>query len=144
MSARSIECAVVPSACRRIVALLAAVCLAVVAHVSPALAQGAGDQQYSDPFGNSGTSTTQSKPKTQTTPSGDLQPLSPSPQQGTGSGSSGASPSATPSPAAPPAPAAAAQGLPNTGADTRLLLVAGVALLLTGLGLRLRSAPERF
>jgi LPXTG-motif cell wall-anchored protein len=144
MSARSLECAVVPPVCRRIVALLAVACLGGVAHVSPALAQGAGDQQYQDPFGNSGTSTTQTKPKTQTTP---IQPLSPSPQQGGGTGSSGSSGSAAataPSTGAQPAPAATAQGLPNTGADTRVLLVAGVALLLTGLGLRLRSAPERF
>ena len=30
--------------------------------------------------------------------------------------------------------------LPNTGSDPRLLLLAGVALLLTGVGLRLRTA----
>jgi LPXTG-motif cell wall-anchored protein len=144
MSARSIECAVVPSVCRRIVALLVVACLGAVAHVSPALAQDAGDQQYSDPFGNSGTSTTQSTPKTQTTPSGNLEPLSPSPQQSAGTGSTGAAPATTPSTAGQAAPAAAAQGLPNTGADTRVLLLAGAALLLTGLGLRLRSAPERF
>ena len=135
-----------PSVCRRIVALLVVACLGAVAHVSPALAQGAGDQQYQDPFGNSGTSTTQSKPKTQTTPSGSLEPLSPSPQTSAGgsSASGGSAPTTPPTTSGQPAPAATAQGLPNTGADVRVLLLAGVALLLTGLGLRLRSAPERF
>jgi LPXTG-motif cell wall-anchored protein len=33
-----------------------------------------------------------------------------------------------------------ARGLPNTGSDPRLLLLAGLALLLTGIGLRLRTA----
>jgi LPXTG-motif cell wall-anchored protein len=116
--------------------------------VTLALAQGAGDQQYEDPFGGSGTSTTKSTPKTQTTtPSSTLAPLSPSPQSsGNGStGSSGSSGTATtPSTSTTPAPAATAQGLPNTGADARVLLLAGGALLLIGLGLRLRSAPERF
>lgn len=34
--------------------------------------------------------------------------------------------------------------LPNTGVDARLLAAIGVALLLCGIGLRLRSAEERF
>jgi LPXTG-motif cell wall-anchored protein len=140
----------VPSAARRIFLLLVVACLGAAVPVTFALAQDAGDQQYQDPFGGSGTSTTKGSTKTtpnaQTTPSGNLQPLSPSPQStGTGStGSSGSSGTTTPSTSAAPAPAAAGQGLPNTGADARMLLLAGGALLLIGLGLRLRSAPERF
>src|SRR3954454_13271714 len=53
-SARSIECVHVPSRCRRIVVLLCAALLCVGAlPLSAAHAQGAGDQQYSDPFGDS-------------------------------------------------------------------------------------------
>jgi LPXTG-motif cell wall-anchored protein len=154
LSGRSIEWRRVPSVCRRIAALLAVACLGaawVGGSVSRAVAQDAGDQQYQDPFGNSG-SGSKSKPKatkkpknqTQTTPDSNLEPLSPSPQ--TSGGSTGPT---TPSTPAKPAPAqqpsaAAAPGLPNTGADTRLLLLAGAALVITGFGLRLRSAPERF
>jgi LPXTG-motif cell wall-anchored protein len=140
----------VPSVRRRITVLLGAACLAAAVPAVPALAQGAGDQQYQDPFGGSGTSTTQSGSggsgsQTQTTPSGNLEPLSPSPQNAGSGGSSGSSGSSsggtTTTPAAPATPT---QGLPNTGADVRLLVLAGGALLLIGLGLRLRSAPERF
>jgi LPXTG-motif cell wall-anchored protein len=147
LSDRSIEWANVPSVCRRIVVLVVVACLPIVGVgglATAALGQGAGDQQYQDPFDDSsgGSTTTQQSQPTQTTPSDDLEPLSPSPQDsGTGSSGSG---STSPSTANEPAPAAAAQGLPNTGADTRLLLAAGAALLLTGLGLRLRSTPERF
>ena len=38
------------------------------------------------------------------------------------------------------APASPASELPNTGSDPRLLLLAGLALLLAGVGLRLRTA----
>jgi LPXTG-motif cell wall-anchored protein len=153
MSDRTVECGRVPSVCRRIVALLVVACLGAVAHASPALAQGAGDQQYEDPFGGSQTSTTKgsSGSGTSTTPpSGDLQPLSPSPQNaGSGSGSSGSGSSGSGSGSGSSTsnqatPAATAQGLPNTGADARVVLFSGAALLLIGLGLRLRSAPERF
>ncbi|MDX6733545.1 MAG: hypothetical protein QOC54_3493, partial [Baekduia sp.] len=77
------------------------------------------------------------------------QPLSPSPQtsgsgsSGSSSGSGSAGASGTGSSAATAAPQATGS-LPNTGLDTRLLLLGGVVLLLVGLGLRLRSAPERF
>jgi LPXTG-motif cell wall-anchored protein len=153
---KSIEWLDVPSVCRRIAALLAVACLGACAPVTSALAQGAGDQQYQDPFGSSGSSGSSkpktSKPTTQTTPSGSLAPLSPSPQTSSGSSSGTASGSAgtsagtgTATASAPAAPAAgAASSLPNTGLDTRVLLLGGAALLLVGLGLRLRSAPERF
>jgi hypothetical protein len=146
MSASPIEWGRVPSVCRRIVAVLAVACLGAAAPVTLALAQDAGDQQYQDPFG--GSTTTKSKPKsgrqkTTTTPGEDLSPLSPSPQtsgQASPSGTSGTSTTPTPSAAG----AANEAGLPNTGVDARLLLVAGAVLLLIGLGLRLRTTPERF
>jgi LPXTG-motif cell wall-anchored protein len=150
----------VPSVCRRIAALFVVACLGVAAPVTPALAQGAGDQQYQDPFGDSGSGSSgsgSSKPKTQTSPSGNLEPLSPAPQtsgsgSGSGSGSTGSTTGSSSagttgtgtgtSTAAPSAPATG--NLPNTGLDTRVLLLGGAVLLLLGLGLRLRSAPERF
>lgn len=53
-----------------------------------------------------------------------------------------------PEPAPAPAPEMPSAGptaeLPNTGADPRLLALAGAALLLTGTGLRLRTLDERF
>ena len=45
-----------------------------------------------------------------------------------------------PPPAAAPADPAAGSDLPNTGSDPRLLFLAGVALMLFGVGLRLRTA----
>jgi LPXTG-motif cell wall-anchored protein len=48
-----------------------------------------------------------------------------------------------PAPQTPSAPRASGQ-LPNTGADARVLGLAGLSLLLTGVGLRMRTADERF
>ena len=153
MSAWSIEWAAVPSVCRRIAVLFAVACLGAGLAASLAIAQDAGDQQYQDPFGGSTTTkTTSSKPKRQTTtttPSGEL---TPAPQtSGSGSsgssgsgGSSGTSGSTAGTTTTPAAPAASSGGLPNTGVDARVLLLAGGALLLLGLGIRLRSTPERF
>jgi hypothetical protein len=47
-------------------------------------------------------------------------------------------------PAAAARPAAEGGQLPDTGLDARQLALAGGALLILGLGLRLRTAPERF
>jgi LPXTG-motif cell wall-anchored protein len=142
----------VPSVCRRIVVLLVVALLGVGGPVTAAYAQGAGDQQYQDPFGNddSGTSTTQSKPKSGS--NDDIAPLSQAPQtSGSGSGSSGTSgtsgtSSGTAGTAASgtPTTSATAGTLPNTGLDTRVLLLAGGVLVLLGVGLRMRNAPERF
>jgi LPXTG-motif cell wall-anchored protein len=135
----------VPSACRRIVVLLVVALVGVGGPVASAYAQGAGDQQYQDPFGNSdsGSGSSGSKGSSGSGSSGnsDLTPLSPAPQT-SGSGTSGpgtasATPSATTSPAT-------TGTLPNTGLDTRVLLLAGAVLLLAGVGLRMRNAPERF
>lgn len=144
MSGRHLEWVPVPSVCRRIAALVVVASLGAALPATPALAQGAGDQQYSDPFGDSGTSTGGGGTST---PTGGGQQLSPTPQTptatspsgGSGSGSAGTSASRTST-----TPAATGASLPNTGVDARVLVVLGTVLLLTGLGLRLRSAPERF
>jgi hypothetical protein len=151
MSASPIEWGRVPSVCRRIAAVFAVACLGVGLPAAHAFAQDAGDQQYSDPFGGS-TTTTKSKPKsgkqkTTTNPDQNLAPLSPSPQtSGQGGSSNGTSNASTSHTSTTPSAAGATSqaGLPNTGVDARLLLVVGAVLLLTGLGLRLRTTPERF
>jgi LPXTG-motif cell wall-anchored protein len=145
----------VPSVCRRIVVLLVVALLGVAGPVSAAHAQGAGDQQYEDPFGGSGSGSGSGGSDNgsgggSNGGSGDIEPITPAPQT-SGSGSTGASGSsgsagtsasgaATTSPSSP----AATGQLPNTGLDTRVLVVAGVVLVLAGAGLRLRNAPERF
>jgi LPXTG-motif cell wall-anchored protein len=142
----------VPSVCRRIAALVAVLCLGASVPATTALAQGAGDQQYQDPFGDPGSGSSDSGSSgsggsgTQTDQGGSIEPLSPSPQtsggSSSGSGTAGTGSSGT---AATPSTAPQATGsLPNTGLDTRVLLLGGAALLIVGLGLRLRSAPERF
>jgi LPXTG-motif cell wall-anchored protein len=135
----------VPSVCRRIVVLLVVALVGVGGPVATVSAQGAGDQQYEDPLGNSdsgsnGSSDTGSN-------NDNLEPLSPSPQTsgsdspssaGTTTGTAGSSATGTTT------SSATAATLPNTGLDTRVLLLAGAVLLLVGLGLRMRNAPERF
>jgi LPXTG-motif cell wall-anchored protein len=152
----------VPSVCRRIVVLLAVACLGVgTGPVATALAQGAGDQQYQDPFGDSGNSDNNSSSGSGGSNSGgsgssggggDVEPLTPAPQTSGGGSSSGGSGTASPSPSGTAGTSsssattttAPAATLPNTGLDTRLLLIGGAVLLLLGVGLRLRNAPERF
>jgi LPXTG-motif cell wall-anchored protein len=144
----------VPSVCRRIVVLLVVALLGAAVPVTAAHAQGAGDQQYEDPFGGSGSGSGGSDSGSNSGSgsdngggSGNIEPITPAPQT-SGSGSSGTTGSAgTSSPGSattsPSSPAATGQ-LPNTGLDTRVLVVAGFVLVLAGAGLRLRNAPERF
>lgn len=146
MSVAHVEWEPVPSVCRRIAALLAVACLGVAGTAPIVHAQSAGDQQYSDPFAGSGGG---SKKQQKSTSTSDGNQLSPTPQTPTakapatsGSGSSGSSGSSAPQTLTATKPSESA--LPNTGIDARVLLVVGTVLLLTGLGLRLRSAPERF
>jgi LPXTG-motif cell wall-anchored protein len=135
----------VPSVCRRIVVLLVVAVMGVGGPVATAYAQGAGDQQYEDPLGNSDSDSGSSG--TDDSDAGDLEPLSPSPQtsgsespssSGSTSGTAGSSTTGTTT------SSATAPTLPNTGLDTRVLLLAGAVLLLVGVGLRMRNAPERF
>jgi LPXTG-motif cell wall-anchored protein len=104
---------------RRIVALLLAVSL--LALPAAAMAQGAGDEQYQDPFGQT--------------------------DQPNGSqGEPAPEPDAAPAPAAPAAPAeqavtsqdTAAPTLPRTGFPAYLLASAGAMLLASGAALRRR------
>ncbi|HEX5923535.1 MAG TPA: LPXTG cell wall anchor domain-containing protein [Baekduia sp.] len=135
-----------PSVCRRIVVLLVVALMGVGGPVATVYAQGAGDQQYEDPLGNSDSGSSGSS-GSGSSDNDNLQPLSPSPQtsgsdspssSGTTSGAAGTSATGTTT------SSATAPTLPNTGLDTRVLLLAGAVLLLVGVGLRMRNAPERF
>jgi LPXTG-motif cell wall-anchored protein len=102
---------------------VALVSLAVVP--AGASAQGAGDDQYSDPFGGDATPTATPRPKATATPAP-------------------AQPAATPAPApaqaaatATPAPSSQPQ-LPYTGIDAWPLAAGGALLLGAGLALRAR------
>jgi hypothetical protein len=125
---------------RRLICLLAL----ILALPSAAFAQGAGDDQYQDPFcdeptaqqddgglgddppGNGGSDDNGGSGGSGDSPAGGDAPQGPS---GTGPETSGAT-SATPSD-----PSA----LPHTGNDPRPLLLVGAAFLLGGVGLRLRT-----
>jgi LPXTG-motif cell wall-anchored protein len=123
---------------RSVAILLSAAALAVPAGALGQGTSGAGDDQYTDPLGNGGGSG-QTTTGSQTSGSGGSG-LSQNPDLGGGSSGTG-------SPAPAPAPTGtgpATGGLPNTGSDPRLLVLAGLALLLSGLGLRLRTADEDF
>jgi hypothetical protein len=117
----------------RLATWLAALLLALAAPAG-ALAQGAGDDQYTDPFGSGQNGSQEPEPEPEPEPA-----------------------PAEPEPAAPaepaPAPTAAAaqetpepqQQLPYTGADEGLVALAGVMLLAGGVALRLTTgrAPRR-
>ena len=117
--------------------LIIAALLCALAAPSAALAQGAGDDQYQDPFGDE---QTQQEPAPTATPA----PAQPAPAQ-----PAPAQPApAQPAPAQPaPAPAAAQTGsseqLPRTGADAGWIAVAGAALLAAGIALRRRADLQR-
>jgi hypothetical protein len=111
---------------RRLVMLACALALASPAS---AVAQSAGDEQYEDPFA----------PETEPAPQETPAPAAPAPAAG------GESSAAAPAPAqtVEPAPTAtAAQQLPYTGGDARILLAGGVVLLAGGVALRLRVRDD--
>jgi LPXTG-motif cell wall-anchored protein len=115
-----------------IVALLCA-----LAAPSAALAQGAGDDQYQDPFGDE---QSQEEPTPTATPAPAPAPAQPAPAQP-------APAQPAPAPAQAPAPASAQSGqseqLPRTGADAGWIAFAGAALLAAGIALRRRAHLQR-
>jgi LPXTG-motif cell wall-anchored protein len=113
---------------------IAAVAASLAVALAPAAARaqdGAGDQQYTDPFAG------QSQPKPKPKPTAPAQQQAqPSQQQ--------AAPQ-TPAPAPAPAtqqPAASSRELPRTGFDLIPVALVGVALVLAGLALRRRGAAH--
>ena len=113
----------------RLLLCIAALACALAAP-SAAIAQGAGDEQYQDPFGDE-----QSEPAPTAT-------ATPAPAQ---SAPSAPAPTSTPSASAaqaPTQPAPAAQ-LPRTGADAGWLALAGAMLLAAGIALRRRADHQR-
>ena len=105
---------------RRLVALLLAVSLLAVP--AAAMAQGAGDEQYSDPFGQTdeqGGSQEQPAPEPEAAPAAPATPAAPA-EQATASQD------------------AAAPTLPATGLPAFLLASAGAMLLASGFALRRR------
>ena len=128
--------------CRRFLPVLATA--ALVASAAPARAQsGAGDDQYTDPFGSSTTkksqksTTTTSSAARKSTPKSQTNgpPLSNQPPVQT-------SPNTSTTPTTPsPAPSATAE-LPRTGFEVPGIALLGAGLLASGIGLRMRTVDE--
>jgi hypothetical protein len=108
-------------------ALLILALLVALVVPSAALAQSAGDEQYSDPFGEDGQQEQQpaSQPDTPAQPV--EQPAAPAPTDGSGAEAAAA-------PAAPSDPS-----LPVTGLPALTLLALGAGMLATGLLMRRRA-----
>ena len=117
---------------------IAAVAASLAVALAPAAARaqdGAGDQQYTDPFAG------QSQPKPKPKPTAPAQQQTQPAQQQT------QPPTTTPAPAAAPAATtqqtgASSRELPRTGFDVIPVALVGVALVLAGLALRRRSAAH--
>lgn len=123
---------------RRLAILLSIAVLAAPPLASAQGTSGAGDDQYEDPFAGSGTATSQTTTGSQTSDGGST--LTQDPDLGMGSTSGTTSPTT----GIPEFTGTTTGTLPNTGSDPRLLILAGLALLLSGFGLRLRTADEIF
>jgi LPXTG-motif cell wall-anchored protein len=120
----------------RIVATATAV--AALAAPTGAYAQnGAGDEQYTDPFANQSQQPAKPKPKPQPAPAQQTTTQ----QQTTPSTTPQAAPSAAQQPA-PQTTTSASGELPRTGFDVLALVLVGVALVAAGLLLRRRSAHD--
>jgi LPXTG-motif cell wall-anchored protein len=104
----------------------------LLAAPAAALAQGAGDEQYSDPFGPD--EQQQSEPTPQPT-------AAPTQAPSTAAPSTQAAPAPTAAPAAP-APTSGRQ-LPYTGVDAGWVALGGALLLGAGVALRVRLREER-
>jgi LPXTG-motif cell wall-anchored protein len=117
----------------RLATLLAVLLLAFPA---AAFAQGAGDDQYQDPFGEEPAQTDDDGGGLSETPPGGG---SDGGSDSSGGDTGGGDTSGTPAPATPAPEATASNQLPNTGTDPRVLGLLGSTLLLAGVGLRLRT-----
>ena len=119
--------------CRALVVLL----VLVLALPSAAFAQGAGDEQYQDPFGDEQAQNDRQDGRAAQDDGGltDEPPV--------GGDDDGADEPAQPPAEEPPAeePRAEepARALPNTGSDPRILAYVGLLFVLIGVGLRLRT-----
>jgi LPXTG-motif cell wall-anchored protein len=115
----------------RLATMLAALLL-VLAAPAAALAQGAGDDQYSDPFGSGQTDDSGSQDDEPSEP----EPAEPAPVQ---------EPAPTPAATASEQEPQPREQLPYTGADEGLVALAGVMLLVGGFALRMRLSepPQR-
>jgi LPXTG-motif cell wall-anchored protein len=139
---RELEFSPVP----RLASFIAALVLALP---GTAFAQGAGDDQYQDPFGDQQEQQDGSGSGSQ---DGGLSEEPPVTGGGSGSGSSGSGSSGSGSSGSGAAPSTGTQAapqpvdqLPNTGSDPRMLMLAGLAFVLMGAGLRLRTIdPDAF
>jgi len=130
-----------------------AIVLSAVALAGPSAAfgqgsGGAGDDQYQDPIG-AGSPRKSPSAGSPTTKASSGPALSQDPNLGGGdtAGSSSSTPATqTGTGAGTGAATGVVSGaaLPNTGSDPRQIILAGLALLLSGLGLRLRTADEIF
>lgn len=103
--------------------LLPLTCALALAFPASALAGGAGDDQYQDPFGDEPAQTQSSPAPQESAPAQEA-----APQADSGS----AAPAPSVSPAAP--------ALPRTGTDAGLIAAGGGVLLVAGLALRRRTA----
>jgi hypothetical protein len=119
----------------------------MLALTGTAFAQGAGDDQYQDPFGDE-----QSQDEGGGASNDDDGGLSDSPpttsggsDSGSGSSTSGSGDTTTPPPATTTPSASASGNLPRTGSDPLILMALGAGMVLTGVGLRLRTIdPDAF
>ncbi|HWT92942.1 MAG TPA: LPXTG cell wall anchor domain-containing protein [Solirubrobacteraceae bacterium] len=136
----------------------------VLALPGAAFAQGAGDDQYQDPFGDEpaqndggsggGDDGLSDEPTVPGDGGGSGGGSGSSGSGSSGSGSSGSGSAGSTAPAtgttaspstASATPAASGEQLPNTGSDPRFLFLLGAAFVLTGAGLRLRTIdPDAF
>ena len=123
---------------RRLVPLVTAA--AVTLPAATAHAQGAGDDQYQDPFGNTKSSSPKSQTHHQIAQAQSSPGLSQSPPGSSAPASTQTTAPSTSAPAAAAAPAATA--LPRTGMDLPGTALLGFGLLLSGVGLRLRTLDE--
>lgn len=107
--------------------LCLAALLAALAAPAAALAQGAGDEQYEDPFGDEQSQQAEPTPAATATPA---------PAQSAPSAPAAPAPTAVPSAAQAPSQAAPAGELPRTGLDAGWIALGGAIVLAAGLALR--------